>query len=108
MRVDDSATEPEDRLILIEHTLDFARRRMDRRYDEESDRGDWLMSEIGESRTEVPFEGWENFHLPKGYRFVDDDDREEYLSWLQGPGNETRLRAWLQRETKESAGGDWE
>jgi len=81
---------------------------MDRDYDEESDGSEWMLSEIGESRKAIPFEGWGDFHLPNGYRFVDSDDREEYMAWLETPGNEGRLKAWLDREAKEMPEGEWE
>lgn len=91
MRNDDDEQQSEwPKDILIRQTLDAAAADLDEDYEQESDGGDTLMNEVGESMDSVEIHSWADFDLPPGYEIVDEDQAAEYRAYLESTSQKLR------------------
>ncbi|HVF70033.1 MAG TPA: hypothetical protein VM940_00310 [Chthoniobacterales bacterium] len=83
MRNDDEQQSEWPKDVLIRQTLDAAAADLDEDYDQESDGGDTLMNEVGESMDVQEIHSWADLDLPAGYEIIDEDQAAGYRVYLE-------------------------
>jgi hypothetical protein len=71
------------REVTIRATIETARGFLPEGYDEDNEGDDALLNAVGESMETVEIESWDDLDVPEGYEIADDDEREEYDSYLE-------------------------
>jgi hypothetical protein len=76
--------------VLIRQTLEAAAGDLDEDYDQESDGGDMLMNEVGESMDSLEIYSWADLDLPRGYEIVDEEQSAAYRDYLESSKRQLR------------------